>query len=148
MPLLLSRDELTPLLDLPKAIELIEEAHRQQVKGEIVPHAPYHLHVGERRGLRVVSGAVLKSRRVGIRLGPNSWLGGGDKMYALLFDADTGALLSFMGFPFGCVAFFHGISVWHLANRSSCGYRCKAHGARRFSALRIIRCRTQCIWDS
>jgi ornithine cyclodeaminase/alanine dehydrogenase-like protein (mu-crystallin family) len=101
MPLLLSRDELTPLLDLPKAIELIEEAHRQQVKGQIVPHAPYHIHVGERSGLRIVSGALLERRRVGVRLGPNSGLGGGGKMYALLFHADTGELLSFMGFPFG-----------------------------------------------
>ena len=33
MPLLLSRDELTPLLDLPKAIELIEDAHKQQAEG-------------------------------------------------------------------------------------------------------------------
>ena len=32
MPLLLSRDELKPLLDLDKAIELIEEAHRQQAQ--------------------------------------------------------------------------------------------------------------------
>ena len=83
MPLLLSRDELIPLLDLPKAIELIEEAHRQQAKGQIVPHAPYHIPVGEHSGLRVVSGALLEPRRVGVRLGPNSGLGGGSKMYAL-----------------------------------------------------------------
>jgi len=101
MPLLLSRDELRPLLDLTKAIELIEEAHRQQAAGQIVPHAPYHIRVGDHAGLRVVSGAVLKSRRVGVRLGSNSGLGGGDKMYGLLFDADSGELLSFMGFPFG-----------------------------------------------
>ncbi len=101
MPLLLSRDELTPLLDLGKAIELIEGVHRGQAKGKIVPHAPYHIPVGANRGLRIVSGAVLESRRVGVRLGPNSGLGGGDKMYALLFDADSGELLAFMGFPFG-----------------------------------------------
>ena len=46
MPLLLSRDELKPLLDLNKAIELIEDAHRQQANGQIVPHAPYHIPVG------------------------------------------------------------------------------------------------------
>jgi ornithine cyclodeaminase/alanine dehydrogenase-like protein (mu-crystallin family) len=49
----------------------------------------------------VVSGAALGSRRVGVRLGPNSGLGGGNKMYALLFDTESGELLSFMGFPFG-----------------------------------------------
>ena len=78
MPLLLSRDELKPLLDLNKAIELIENVHRQQANGQVVPHAPYHIPVGGRSGLRVVSGAVLGSRRVGVRLGPNSGLGGGD----------------------------------------------------------------------
>ena len=36
-----------------------------------------------------------------MRLGPNSSLGGGNKMYALLFDTESGELLSFMGFPFG-----------------------------------------------
>ena len=120
MPLLLSRDELSPLLDLDKAIELIEDAHRQQAAGQIVPHAPYHIHVGEHAGLRVVSGALLKSRRMGVRLGPNSGLGG-DKMYALLFDANNGELLSFMGFPFGTVrtAAVVAIAAKHLAREDS-----------------------------
>jgi ornithine cyclodeaminase/alanine dehydrogenase-like protein (mu-crystallin family) len=117
MPLLLSRNELKPLLDLEKAIELIEEAHRQQIKGQIVPHAPYHIPVGDNKGLRVVSGAALAARRVGVRLGPNSGLGGGDKMYALLFDAGTGDLLSFMGFPFGTLrtAAVVAIAAKHMA---------------------------------
>src|SRR5262245_35307481 len=117
MPLLLNRNDLSPLLDLSKAIELIEEAHRQQAAGQIVPHAPYHIRVGEHAGLRVVSGASLKMRRVGVRLGPNSGLGGGGKMYALLFDADKGELLSFMGFPFGTLrtAAVVAIAAKHLA---------------------------------
>ena len=121
MPLLLSRGELTPLLDLPKAIELIEEAHRQQAKGQIVPHAPYHIRIGERSGIRVVSGALLEPRRVGVRLGPNSGLAGGNKMYALLFDADSGELLSFMGFPFGTLrtAAVVAIAAKHMAREDS-----------------------------
>ena len=121
MPLLLSRDELTPLLDLPKAIELIEGAHRGQAKGSIVPHAPYHIPVGANRGLRVVSGAVLDSRSVGVRLGPNSGLGGGDKMYALLFDSDSGELLAFMGFPFGTLrtAAVVAIAAKHMAREDA-----------------------------
>lgn len=121
MPLLLSREELRPLLELPKAIELIEEAHRQQAAGQIVPHAPYHIQIGGRTGLRVVSGALLGTRRVGVRLGPNSGLGGGDKMYALLFDADSGELLSFMGFPFGTLrtAAVVAIAAKHLARSDS-----------------------------
>lgn len=121
MPLFLSRDELKPLLDLTKAIEVIEEVHRQQARGQVVPHAPYHIPVGEHSGLRVVSGALLASRRVGVRLGPNSGLGGGDKMYALLFDADGGELLAFMGFPFGTLrtAAVVAIAAKHMARPDS-----------------------------
>ena len=121
MPLLLSRDELTPLLDLPKAIELIEDAHRQQAVGLIVAHAPYNITVGPGKTLRIVSGAVLKQKRVGVRLGPNSGLGGGDKMYATLFDAESGELLSFMGFPFGTLrtAAVVAIAAKHMAREDS-----------------------------
>ena len=121
MPLLLSRDELKPLLDLTKAIELIENVHKQQANGQVVPHAPYHVNVGPNKGLRVVSGAVLAERRVGVRLGPNSGLGGGDKMYALLFDSDSGELLSFMGFPFGTLrtAAVVAIAAKHMARDDS-----------------------------
>ena len=121
MPLLLSRDELKPLLDLTKAIDLIEDAHRQQAQGQVVPHAPYHVIVGPSQGLRIVSGAVLKQRRVGVRMGPNSGLGGGDKMYATLFDADSGELLSFMGFPFGTLrtAAVVAIAARHMARDDS-----------------------------
>ena len=121
MPLFLSRDELTPLLDLPKAIELIEDAHRQQAVGLIVAHAPYNITVGPGKTLRIVSGAVLKQKRVGVRLGPNSGLGGGDKMYATLFDAESGELLSFMGFPFGTLrtAAVVAIAAKHMAREDS-----------------------------
>jgi len=121
MPLLLNRDQLKPLLDLTKAIELIEDVHKQQANGEVVPHAPYHIPVGGRSGLRVVSGAVLGSRRVGVRLGPNSGLGGGDKMYALLFDTESGELLAFMGFPFGTLrtAAVVAIAAKHMAREDS-----------------------------
>ncbi|MGE5216123.1 MAG: ornithine cyclodeaminase family protein [Chloroflexota bacterium] len=121
MPLFLSRDELKPMLDLQQAIELIKAAHKQQADGKIVPHAPYHIPVGDRSGLRVVSGAVLGWRRVGVRLGPNSGLGGGNKMYALLFDADSGELLSFMGFPFGTLrtAAVVAIAAKHMAREDA-----------------------------
>src|SRR6266550_4277071 len=136
MPLILSRDELKPLLDLNKAIELIEDAHRQQAKGQIVPHAPYHIPLGGRNGLRVVSGAVLGARRVGVRLGPNLGLGGGDKMYALLFDADTGELLSFMGFPFGTLrtAAIGSVRSWskRLWDSSGDAFRASHQGNRCF----------------
>ena len=138
MPLLLSREELKPLLALDKAIELIEEAHRQQAQGQIVPHAPYHIRIGSHSGLRVVSGALLKERRVGVRLGPNSGLGGGDKMYALLFDADSGELLSFMGFPFGTVrtAAVVALAAKHLAREDSRRLGLFGVGRNAFSILK------------
>jgi ornithine cyclodeaminase/alanine dehydrogenase-like protein (mu-crystallin family) len=101
MPLILSREEVQPLLNLSTAIDLTEEAFKQQANGEVVPHAPYHIPVGGHQALRIVSGALRGSRRVGVRLGPNSGLAGGNRMYALLFDTESGELLSFMGFPFG-----------------------------------------------
>ncbi|MGZ8426862.1 MAG: ornithine cyclodeaminase family protein [Candidatus Binatia bacterium] len=121
MALFLSRDELKPLLGLAQAIELIEDAHRQQAAGQIVPHAPYHVTVGPSKGLRIVSGAVLKQHRVGVRMGPNSGLGGGDKMYATLFDTDGGELLAFMGFPFGTLrtAAVVAIAAKHMAREDS-----------------------------
>lgn len=101
MPLLLARHEVQPLLDLAKAIELTEAAFREQAEGQVTAHAPYHIHVSGAQALRVVSGALVKSQRVGVRLGPNVQLSGGDRMYALIFDSESGALLSFMGYPFG-----------------------------------------------
>ena len=56
---------------------------KQQANGEVVPHAPYHIPVGGHQALRVVSGALRGSRRVGVRLGPNSGPAGGNRMYAL-----------------------------------------------------------------
>ena len=100
MPLLLTRDEVGPLLDLPKAIDLTEDAFTQQARGEVVAHAPYHITMGGSKALRVVSGALLGSQRAAVRLGPNSELGG-DRMHALLFDTTSGDLLSIMGYPFG-----------------------------------------------
>ena len=100
MPLLLTREEVRPLLDLAKAVELTEGAFHEQAQGQVVPHAPYHIPVRTGGVLRVVSGALLGSRRVGVRLGPAQGLGG-DRMYAILFDTETGELLSIMGYPFG-----------------------------------------------
>ncbi len=101
MALLLTRQEIEPLLDLPKAIEITEAAFREQAEGQVTAHAPYHINVGGGQALRVVSGALVRSRRVGVRVGPNASLGGGERMYALLFDAESGNLLSIMGYPFG-----------------------------------------------
>ena len=120
LALLLSREAVEPLLSLAQAIELTEEAFRQQAGGEVVAHAPYHIAVGGSKALRVVSGALLGWRRVGVRLGPNSGLGG-DRMYALLFDTESGALLSVMGYPFGTLrtAAHVALAAKHMARQDA-----------------------------
>lgn len=100
MPLLLKREEVDGLIDLSKAIELTEAAYRQQAEGKATAHAPYHIHVGGEGAVRVLSGALLGTRRALVRLGPSYGLGG-DQMHALLIDTETGKLLSLMSYPFG-----------------------------------------------
>src|SRR2546422_2424394 len=121
MALILSREEIKSLLTLSKAIELTEDAFKQQASGQVVPHAPYHIPVGGHSALRVVSGALLGSRRVGVRLGPNSGLAGGGRMYAVLFDTESGELLSFMGFPFGTLrtAAHVALAAKHMARQDA-----------------------------
>jgi ornithine cyclodeaminase/alanine dehydrogenase-like protein (mu-crystallin family) len=120
MPLVLTREEVGPLLDLPKAIELTENAFAQQAKGEVVPHAPYHISMGGSKALRVVSGALLASQRAAVRLGPNSELGG-DRMHAVLFDTESGDLLSIMAYPFGTLrtAAHVAVAAKHMAREDA-----------------------------
>jgi alanine dehydrogenase len=119
--LILTSEEVRPLLDLAKAIELTEAAFREQAEGKVTAHAPYHIHVSGQQALRVVSGALVKSGCMGIRLGPNSQLSGGDSMVALLFDNESGRLLSFMGYPFGTLrtAATIGLAARHMAKENA-----------------------------
>jgi len=121
MSLLLTREEVRPLLDLRRAIEVTESAFRQQAQGQVVAHAPYHIQLKERAALRVVSGALLGSERVGVRLGPNSGFSGGDRMCALLFDTESGELLTVMGYPFGTLrtAATVGLAARYLAREDA-----------------------------
>lgn len=97
MALLLSKDEVAPLLDLKTAIAVTEEVFREYGQGDVNVHAPYHLYVPQ-GALRVVSGALKASERMGVRCGPTH--GPADGHVALLYASD-GALLAIMGYPFG-----------------------------------------------
>jgi ornithine cyclodeaminase/alanine dehydrogenase-like protein (mu-crystallin family) len=119
--LVLTRQEVEPLIDFAKAVELTEAAFRQQAAGETAPHAPYHINLGGEKALRVVSGALLGARnRVVLRAGPSYGLGG-NRMYALLFDTGTGELLCVMGYPFGTLrtSATIAIAVRHMAREDS-----------------------------
>ncbi|MCX5691458.1 MAG: hypothetical protein NTV94_16985, partial [Planctomycetota bacterium] len=69
MTLLLKATEVAPLIDMAQAIALTEDALKEQSHGKVAVHAPYHLPVPD-GALRVVSGVLLDTGRMGIRFGP------------------------------------------------------------------------------
>jgi ornithine cyclodeaminase/alanine dehydrogenase-like protein (mu-crystallin family) len=102
MTLLLSEADVEGLLDLPGAMEATRQALREQAAGAVTAVPPRHITV-PRGALRLVSGALHQSRRMGVRLGPATGFvkpSGGDSHVALLWDSETGELLSVMAYPF------------------------------------------------
>jgi alanine dehydrogenase len=102
MTLLLSQADVEGLLDLTQAMEATRQALREQAAGAVTAIPPRHIAV-PRGALRVVSGALIQSQRVGVRLGPAAGFvdqTGGDRMVALLYDSESGDLLSIMAYPF------------------------------------------------
>jgi alanine dehydrogenase len=102
MPLLVTRREVEGLLDLTTAIDVTEAAFREQAAGAISTQPPRML-TTPRGALRMVSGALLQSRRMGLRAGPAMGYNaeGGERMVALLWDTETGDLLGVLSHPFG-----------------------------------------------
>jgi ornithine cyclodeaminase/alanine dehydrogenase-like protein (mu-crystallin family) len=103
MALWLSAAEVEPLLDLDGAMNVTAEAFKEQSAKAVAALAASMLRT--RKGmLRIVTGALLDSRRMGVRLGPAQGYTdriASDKMLAALYDAESGELLSVMGYPFG-----------------------------------------------
>jgi alanine dehydrogenase len=103
MTLLLTKTEAARLLDLDQAMEVTLAVLREQAAGAVTAIPPRHVPV-PRGALRIVSGALLQSRRMGLRAGPAAGLAdptGETTHVALLFDSETGELLCIMGYPFG-----------------------------------------------
>ena len=102
MTLLLSQADVDGLLDLAGAMEATRQALREQAANAVTAVPPRHINV-PRGALRLVSGALHQSQRMGVRLGPALGfvdITGGDRMVALLWDSETGDLLSVMAYPF------------------------------------------------
>jgi ornithine cyclodeaminase/alanine dehydrogenase-like protein (mu-crystallin family) len=118
MALLLRADEVEPLIDMAKAIELTETALAEQGRGRVSTHPPYHLNVAD-GALRVVSGALLDSERMGLRSGPGWGLTppSGNRTHLSLLYGTDGELLSVMGYPFSAlrVGATTAVSVKYLA---------------------------------
>lgn len=101
MTLLLKASEVTPLIDMKKAIAITEDALAEQSRGKVAVHPPYHLPVPE-GALRVVSGVLLDTGRMGIRFGPALGLtppSGQRNHVAALYGLD-GALIALVAYPF------------------------------------------------
>ncbi|NIO12128.1 MAG: hypothetical protein GTO40_30540 [Deltaproteobacteria bacterium] len=101
MTLLLSRAEVESLLNLEQAMTLTMEALREQAAGGVVALPPKHVRVPN-GALRIVGGALVQSQRMGVRVGTAEQFAGGGNT-AVLFDSESGNLLSIMDFPFGTV---------------------------------------------
>jgi alanine dehydrogenase len=104
MSLLLTRQDVEGLLDLDGAMEATLQAFREQAAGKVNALAPRMLST-PRGALRIVSGALLDSQRMGVRVGPaagyNDPAGEDTRMVALLYDSESGDLLSVMAYAFG-----------------------------------------------
>jgi alanine dehydrogenase len=70
MTLLLTNKEILPLLNMPKAIEAIEAAFRQQGNRQVSEHAPFVVRAGGGKGgMRVITGALQASGHMVVSLG-------------------------------------------------------------------------------
>lgn len=92
MTLLLRRSEVWPLLDLHRAMAVLEQTFREQSDGKVKQVAPLRF---MNRGMRMVVGGLEAQNKNGLRVSVT----GGDSM-ALLFEISSGKLISLMGYPF------------------------------------------------
>jgi ornithine cyclodeaminase/alanine dehydrogenase-like protein (mu-crystallin family) len=92
MALLLTRSEITKMLDLRTAMQVLETVYHDQAKGGIDAVPPLRL---MNRGIRLVAGRLNLQNRVGARLSVT-----GSRALALVFEIDSGKLLAIMGYPF------------------------------------------------
>lgn len=116
--LFLSRSDIEGLIDLPEAMRVTEDVLREQAAGRAVTQAPVHVHApGAGTLVRIVSGALLDTRRMGLRASGSRGFTPVGHALALLFDSDTAELLSVMAYPFGTLrtAAVLGVATQHLA---------------------------------
>jgi alanine dehydrogenase len=92
LTLLLRRSEVSALLDLKRAMSVLEQTFREQSDGKIKQVAPLRF---MNRGMRMVVGGLEAQNKNGLRVS----ITGGESI-AMLFEIDSGKLLSVMGYPF------------------------------------------------
>lgn len=92
MTLLLTRSEVSELLDLRGAMRVLEQTFREQAGGKVKQVPPLRF---MDRGMRMVVGGLQAQNINGLRVSVT----GGESM-ALLFEISSGELLALMGYPF------------------------------------------------
>ncbi|HEX5607468.1 MAG TPA: hypothetical protein VFY96_13175 [Candidatus Binatia bacterium] len=92
MTLLLTRSEVATLLDLQRAMLVLEQTFREQSAGQVKPVAPLRF---MNRGMRMVVGGLEAQDKNGFRVSVT----GGDSL-AMLFEISSGKLLCLTGYPF------------------------------------------------
>ncbi|SDH12359.1 ornithine cyclodeaminase [Sinosporangium album] len=101
MTLLLTRDEVRQVMDLPTAVQVLIEAADAHAAGNVDALPPAMLAM-ESRGLRMVSGAVGAPKRMGVRVGPaGRFTTATLPVTANLYNEADGQLLASMAYPFG-----------------------------------------------
>jgi ornithine cyclodeaminase/alanine dehydrogenase-like protein (mu-crystallin family) len=89
---LLRRSEVSALLDLKRAMSVLEQTFREQSAGKVKQVAPLRF---MNRGMRMVVGGLDAQNKNGLRVSVT----GGESM-ALLFEISSGKFISLMGYPF------------------------------------------------
>ena len=101
MPLLLKSAEVKRLINMAQAIKVTEDVLAEQARGKVAVHSPYHLPVPV-GALRVVSGVLLDSERMGLRFGPalNLTPPSGNRDHVAALYHTNGELLALVAYPF------------------------------------------------
>ena len=92
LTLLLKRSEVFDLLDLRRAMTVLEQTFREQSDGQVKQVAPLRF---MNRGMRMVVGGLEAQDKNGFRVSVT----GGESM-AMLFEISSGELICLMGYPF------------------------------------------------
>jgi ornithine cyclodeaminase len=92
LTLLLRRSQISGLLDLKRAMAVLEQTFREQSDGKVQQVPPLRF---MNRGMRMVVGGLEAQNKNGLRVSVT----GGESM-ALLFEISSGKVISLMGYPF------------------------------------------------
>jgi ornithine cyclodeaminase len=102
--------EISGLLDLRQAMEVLEETFREQSAGKVKQVPPLRF---MNRGMRMVVGGLEARNKSGFRVSVT-----GGESIALLFEISSGRLLALMGYPFSNlrISATVGLAIERLSN--------------------------------